>query len=303
MLDAGPKLRGSLPLIGHLGRMRRDPLTTLVAASRIGDVARIDLGPRGEAYVVTHPDGVKRVLLENQPNYSKRTLGFDSLRLFLGQGLLTSEGDFWRKQRRIAQPAFHHRNLQAFGTIMQQEGESLADRWEARAATGESFDVARDMMQVTLSIVGRCLFSTDPDAQSSAIGRHLDVMLERFIRRITSPMVLPLSWPTAGNRRIRLAIDELHRIVDEIVAQRRIAPASGDRPTARRARDDGGNTRLDVVALGAPPGHRSPARRAVGRFGRRSDRRRCARPRAARQPRGPRSDAPLPARLDRRAPG
>ena len=231
MQDAGPKLPGSLPLIGHLGRMRRDPLATLVAASRIGDVARIDMGPRREAYVVTHPDGVKRVLLENQPNYSKRTRGFDSLRLFLGQGLLTSEGDFWRKQRRIAQPAFHHRNLQAFGTIMQQAGESLADRWEAKAATGEPFDVARDMMQVTLSIVGRCLFSTDPDAQSSAIGRHLDVMLERFIRRITAPIVLPLSWPTAGNRRIRLAIDELHRIVDEIVARCRIAPGSGDRPT------------------------------------------------------------------------
>jgi cytochrome P450 len=92
--DAGPKLTGSLPLIGHLARMRRDPLATLVAASRLGDVTRIDLGPRGEAYVVTHPDGVKRVLLGNQPNYSRRTRGFDSLRLFLGQGL---------QQRRIAQ--------------------------------------------------------------------------------------------------------------------------------------------------------------------------------------------------------
>jgi cytochrome P450 len=231
MQDAGPKLSGSLPLIGHLARMRRDPLATLVAASRIGDVSRIDLGPRGEAYVVTHPDGVKRVLLENQPNYSKRTRGFDSLRLFLGQGLLTSEGDFWRKQRRIAQPAFHHRTLQAFGTIMQQAGESLADRWEAKAATGEPFDVARDMMQVTLSIVGRCLFSTDPAAQSSVIGRHLDVMLEHFARRISALVVLPLSWPTQGNRRIRLAIDELHRIVDEIVAQRRAAPGSSDRST------------------------------------------------------------------------
>ena len=229
MPDAGPKLSGSFPLVGHLPRMRRDPLTTLVAASRIGDVSRIDLGPRGEAYVVTHPNGVKRVLLENQPNYSKRTRGFDSLRLFLGQGLLTSEGDFWRKQRRIAQPAFHHRNLQAFGTIMQQAADSLAGRWEAKAATGETFDVARDMMQVTLSIVGRCLFSTDPDAQSSAIGRHLDVMLERFIRRITAPMVVPLWWPTPGNRRIRVAIDELHRIVDAIVAQRRVAPET-DRP-------------------------------------------------------------------------
>jgi cytochrome P450 len=211
--------------------MRRDPLATLVAASRLGDVARIDMGSRGDAYVVSHPDGVKRVLLENQSNYSKRTRGFETLRLFLGQGLLTAEGDFWRKQRRIAQPAFHHRNLQAFATIMQRAGESRAERWEAKTAAGEPFDVASEMMQVTLSIVGRCLFSTDPDAQSSAIGQHLEVMLERFIRRVTSPVVLPLSWPTAGNRRIRFAIRELHRIVDEIVAARRAAPGSGDRPT------------------------------------------------------------------------
>jgi cytochrome P450 len=114
---------------------------------------------------------------------------------------------------------------------MQQAGETLADRWEERAATGEPFDVARDMMQITLSIVGRCLFSTDPDAQSSAIGRHLDVMLEHFARRISAPMVLPLSWPTAGNRRILLAIDELHRIVDEIVARRRNAPRGVEGPT------------------------------------------------------------------------
>ena len=231
LASQAPILTGALPLVGHLGRMRRDPLGTLVAASRIGDVARVNLGPRGDAFVITHPDGIKRVLLDNQPNYTKQTRGFDSLRLFLGQGLLTSEGSFWRKQRRIAQPAFHHRNLQAFTTIMRTAGEQVADSWQQRAARGEPFDVAREMMQVTLRIVGECLFSTDPASQSSEIGEHLEVMLERFIRRITSPAVLPLSWPTAGNRRIRNSIAELHRIVDEIVARRRAGAGSADQPT------------------------------------------------------------------------
>ena len=104
--------------------------------------------------------GVKRVLLENQPNYSKRTRGFDSLRLFLGQGLLTSEGDFWRKQRRIAQPAFHHRNLQAFGAIMQEAGESLADRWETKAATGEP------LPRIVVDITG--IFKTEIVSNSAA---------------------------------------------------------------------------------------------------------------------------------------
>jgi len=202
MLDAGPKLRGSLPLIGHLGRMRRDPLTTLVAASRIGDVARIDLGPRGEAYVVTHPDGVKRILLENQPNYSKRTLGFDSLRLFLGQGLLTSEGDFWRKQRRIAQPAFHHRNLQAFGMIMQQEAESLADRWEVKAATGEPF--VRHWMHVGM-------VRKDGEKMSKSLGNlvFVDRLREtwdpRAIRTSSRPLLRSPPGPAPSSQRSRRA--------------------------------------------------------------------------------------------------
>jgi cytochrome P450 len=200
--------------------MRKDPLGTLLECSRLGDVARIDFGPRGEAYLVTHPDGVKRVLLDNYTNYTKQTRGFNTLRVFLGQGLLTAEGSFWRRQRRIAQPAFHHGQIRRFAATMARAAEDLADRWEDRARTGEVFDVADDMMQLTLRIVGECLFSTDPSHESSAIGPHVELLLSKFITRITAPMVFPLHWPLPGNRRVRQAIVGMQRIVDEIVAER-----------------------------------------------------------------------------------
>ena len=79
-----PRFGGGLPLIGHLAQMRRDPLATLRGTAQLGDVARLDFGPRGEAYLVTHPDGVKRIMLDAQSNYTKQTRGFETLRAFVG---------------------------------------------------------------------------------------------------------------------------------------------------------------------------------------------------------------------------
>lgn len=216
-----PSPPGTLPWVGHLPRMRRDPLDLLLQASRLGGVARLDLGPRGPAYLVTDPVGVKRILLDNYANYTKETRGFDTLRVFLGQGLLTSEGSFWRKQRRIAQPAFHHGQIRRFATVMSRAAEAMVERWEERYAGGEVFDLTDEMMNVTLRIVGECLFSTDPSHESSAIGPRIDLLLEKFITRISAPLVLPLSWPVGSHREVRRAIVTLHRIVDEIIAERR----------------------------------------------------------------------------------
>lgn len=221
-----PRLSGGLPLLGHLPHMRRDPLATLARAGRLGDVVRLDFGPRGDAFLVSHPDGIKRVMLDAQPNYTKQTRGFDTLRVFLGNGLLTSEGDFWRRQRRIAQPAFHRGSIDRFARVMVRASGELADVWEGRARRGETFDVADDMMRLTLRIVGECLFSTDPSDESSAIGPQVEVLLEKFISRVFAPALVPLSWPLPGNRRIRDAIRIMHSIVDDIVERRRAAGPS-----------------------------------------------------------------------------
>lgn len=216
-----PQVSGRKPLIGHLPQLRRDPLGLLMRAGRLGDVTSIDLGPRGPAHLVSHPDGVKHVLLDNYENYSKKTRGFDLLRTFLGDGLLTSEGDFWRKQRRIAQPAFHHKQLRRFSETMARAGVELGDRWASAAKSGVAFDVADDMMEVTLKVVGQCLFSTDPSESSSEFGEYIRILLEKFIPRISAAIPWPLQLPLPSHREFHRAIHGFRRLVDEIVVSRR----------------------------------------------------------------------------------
>ena len=227
-LDTVPRLPGRWPLVGHLPGLRRDPLGMLLRAARLGGVSRADLGPRGAAYLVTHPDGVRRIFLDNYANYSKQTRGFDTLRVFLGQGLLTSEGSFWRKHRRIAQPAFHHREILRFAGIMSRAAEEVAERWQGYADRRETFDAAEEMMRVTLRIVGECLFSTDP-GESTTIGPQVDLLLKKFISRISAPVVLPLRWPVGSNRAVLRAIRVMQELVDGIVAERQRTGAAEPR--------------------------------------------------------------------------
>lgn len=217
-MSVAPQLAGAWPLVGHLPHMQRDPLATLLAASRLGDVARLDLGPRGAAYLVSHPEGVKHVLLDNRANYTKQTRGFAALRAFLGQGLLTSEGELWRRQRRIAQPAFHHARLSRFAETMTRAAVELAGDWQRLA---QPFDVAEQMMRLTLRIVGECLFSVDPRDEASELGAQIEVLLEQFINRIMAPVVLPASWSFARGSRVRRAIRTMHEMVDGMIAERR----------------------------------------------------------------------------------
>ena len=118
-----PGPRG-FPILGMLPSVRRDPLGVFMkAALRFGDVAYIKIGPR-RGYLITNPDDVRHVLQDNARNYHKSPL-YDKLRLFLGNGLLTSEDDFWLRQRRIAQPAF---SPSAHGVAGQRDGRSRARR-------------------------------------------------------------------------------------------------------------------------------------------------------------------------------
>src|SRR5687767_12601723 len=104
------------PLTGSTLDLKRDPLGLLKRASELGDVTRMEF-PFVTLHLLSHPDHVKRVLVQEHRNYNKQTNGHRILRLFLGEGMLMSEGEAWRKRRRIAQPAFHHQELARFSRI------------------------------------------------------------------------------------------------------------------------------------------------------------------------------------------
>jgi cytochrome P450 len=128
---------------------------------RFGDIYRVFAPGRGVYnYVINHPDDVKRVLLSNHRNYTKGE-GMDRVKILLGNGIMTSEGDFWRRQRRMMQPAFHRRVIDQFGALIEEVNDKFAERWAASAARAESINLTDDASELTLEIVLRSIFGAD----------------------------------------------------------------------------------------------------------------------------------------------
>jgi cytochrome P450 len=129
--------------------------------SRYGDIYRIFAPSRGVYnYVINHPRDIKTVLLSNHRNYTKGE-GMDRVKILLGNGIMTSEGDFWRRQRRMMQPSFHRRVLDRFSRLIHDVNEKFADRWAAQSARSEAINLTDDVSELTLEIVLHSIFSTD----------------------------------------------------------------------------------------------------------------------------------------------
>ena len=129
--------------------------------AQFGDIYRVFAPARGVFnYVINHPDDVKRVLLSNHRNYTKG-LGMDQVKILLGNGIMTSEGGFLRRQRRMMQPAFHRRIIDQFTALIGEVNAKTMERWGAKAAAGEPVNVTDDASEMTLEIVLRSIFGTD----------------------------------------------------------------------------------------------------------------------------------------------
>ena len=216
-----------IPYFGHTFAVWRDLLGFFERAARdYGPIARFRFGPF-EYVMANEPDAVKHVLVDNHRNYVK-SRNYDGLKLLLGEGLVTSEGDFWRRQRKLAQPAFHRERLTHFADTMTRATQTMLDRWEREVAPRAPLDVHREMMRVTLDIVGRTLLSTDLDDRQGDIGRAMGSLL-RDINEYTMMLVrLPRWLPTPMNFRLTRAMKTLDGFVRGIVRRRRELGARGD---------------------------------------------------------------------------
>jgi cytochrome P450 len=140
--------------------------------ARFGDVYRIFAPSRGVYNVViNHPRDVKRVLLTNHRNYTKGE-GMDRVKILLGNGIMTSEGDFWRRQRRMMQPCFHRRVLERFGGLIHEVNLRFAERWAARAAAGEPINLTDEVSELTLEIVLESIFGSDLERLEKQLGAN-----------------------------------------------------------------------------------------------------------------------------------
>ena len=209
--------------LGHLRLAQEDQLGLFLRSREAcGDVSRFRFLVL-PAHLLAHPDHVRHVLVDNHRAYDKQSKGFNVLRLVLGNGLLTSEGDFWRRQRRIAQPAFHRDRVASFAKVMVRAAEDTHGRWIDVAQAGGTLDVAAEMMRLTLRIAGETLLSTDVSADADVVGTSVSTLLEEASARILRPASLPLSWPTPHNKRLLAALHAIDAIVRRMIEERRRA--------------------------------------------------------------------------------
>ncbi len=175
-----------------------------------GDTYRVFAPSRGAYfYVINDPDDVKHVLLSNHRNYTKGE-GIERVQILLGNGIMTSEGDLWRRQRRMIQPAFHRKVLERFGALIDEVNDRYANRWVAHAARGEPVDVVDETSALTLEIVLRSIFGED-------LGR-----LERELGG--NPFAL-VAQVTDRDLRFAFRFRSLAKLVVDLAARRRREPA------------------------------------------------------------------------------
>jgi cytochrome P450 len=212
------------PLVGNLFDFSQDRMHLFVQLrNQYGDVVRLQVGPR-ELHLISHPDLVKYVLQDNNHNYTKGR-GLEKARPLLGRGLLTSEGEFWRRQRRLIQPAFHRRKIEQFASVMREEIESLLEPWERVSLQGYAIDVAAQMMRLTLNVVTRTLFSSGLSTQETqVVSQSLPFLLRETDRRISSLSGLREKLPLPVTRRYQRDLEHLDQVVYRLIEDRRKDP-------------------------------------------------------------------------------
>jgi cytochrome P450 len=143
------------------------------------------------------------------------------LKLLLGNGLLTSEGEFWKKQRRLAQPAFHKQKLADLTALMVRRAQNEVDSMKGKAETGEYFDVAPQMTNLTLEIISEAIFSNGVDDKADLISQQITLLNQYATDKLNSPIRLPALFPTPANVKERKAVKILDKIIYDIIDKRR----------------------------------------------------------------------------------
>lgn len=224
---AFPGPRGNW-LLGCLRQFQRDPLALYAQANReYGHYVRIRAFPGIYVYLLTHPEAVEHVLQKHHKNYRKPDFFNKTVSLLAGNGVLTSEGDFWLRQRRLMQPAFHRSHLAKLAPLMVAAAESFIREREA-AGPGQPVDILDSMMKVGLRIAGTTLFSTDITAEADDIGKAYRVAFEYVSHRMNSPSLVPTWFPSPRNLAFRRAKRLLDRVVLGLIAARRTAASRPD---------------------------------------------------------------------------
>ena len=199
--------------------IRSDALGFLEGMARTyGPVVQFPI-PSPPSYLVSDPQAVRRVLVSRSRDYDKETVQYRSLSLVTGEGLLTTSGEVWRRQRRMVQPAFHHEVLEGVVGHAVRASEDLLARW-GDISRGAVIEIDEAMMRVALETVGASLFGTDLSADADRLARATIEALDVVVARAQVPVQPPAWLPTRRTRRLRAALAHLDDAVASMVAAR-----------------------------------------------------------------------------------
>ncbi len=209
----GPK---GLPLLGNLLEFNRDVLRYYEEWSReYGDIVAFRLGA-WPTVLLNNSDYAEYVLVRNQRNFIKFPMFFRHVRAIFGQGLLTSEGEFWHRQRRLAAPAFHAQRVAGYGGVMVHDTERMLADWRP----GDLRDAHTDMMALTLRIAAKTLFNAEVDQDVADIGQAFEALADEIMFRAHRPFRIPDLIPIPGNIRYLRGVRRIDRLVTAIIQER-----------------------------------------------------------------------------------
>lgn len=212
-----------LPLLGDLRDFSRDPLGFLTRLhAEHGPMARLQVGPF-KGVSVNDPELINQILTKQHASVRK-SMDTRWLSSVLGDGLVTSEGEFWKRHRKLLQPAFHNTKIRIYADIMDQRTRELLQSWKPDV----EIDVHAQMNQLTLRVVADALFGVDVSKYYDDIAGPLDAVMRRFEEMLTSLVPVPPRIPTPANRRAAKAVKQLDRALEEIIRDRRKLPEGDD---------------------------------------------------------------------------
>ncbi len=202
-------------LAGHVWSFSRDPLGFLTAAAKdYGDVVRLKFGGR-TTWFVSDPALIHQVLVQDWRKFEKGT-GLKRSKPLFGNGLLTSEGELWRRQHKLIMPIFHRERVESYGAMMVDEAESCTGLWK----TGAHIDLLEATTTITLRIVMRTLFNAEP-GDTLTISEAVECAQAEFARSIPFIIMLPSWVPTPVTPRLRRAINKLDDAIERLITVRR----------------------------------------------------------------------------------
>jgi cytochrome P450 len=220
-LPPGPK---GIPLFGSVFEPKGDSIRYLTKCSReYGDIIFFRFLGVPACYL-NRPDYIESVLVTQNNNFVK-SKDYRAMRRVLGNGLLLSEGDFWRRQRKLIQPAFHQARIAAYVDIMIGHAQRMLASW----SDGQALDIHEAMMRLTLGIVAKTLFDADVSHEAEEVDAALAVLMGKFLRQAGMALLLPSWVPLPTSRLLQRAVGRLDKVIYRIIEQRRASgQMSGD---------------------------------------------------------------------------